>query len=123
MQVNQAAALMERYQQGGIDRNELVRQLELAMQAHVPKCLRPLCGAKTRAGGTCRAKAVSGKKRCRLHGGLSTGPKTGEGRAKIATSNLRRAQQRQREKRNQDFIASIRAMMSGDNLPSEEAGK
>jgi hypothetical protein len=33
------------------------------------------CGAKTRAGGKCRKAPISGKKRCRLHGGLSTGAK------------------------------------------------
>jgi hypothetical protein len=27
------------------------------------------CGAKTRSGGACRAPAVRGKKRCRMHGG------------------------------------------------------
>jgi hypothetical protein len=29
----------------------------------------PRCGAKTRCGGACRAPAVHGKKRCRMHGG------------------------------------------------------
>lgn len=29
----------------------------------------PRCGAKTRSGGACRAPAVSGRKRCRMHGG------------------------------------------------------
>lgn len=29
------------------------------------------CGAKTRAGTACRAPAVSGKKRCRMHGGAA----------------------------------------------------
>jgi hypothetical protein len=29
----------------------------------------PRCGAKTRAGGSCRSPAVRGKKRCRMHGG------------------------------------------------------
>lgn len=29
------------------------------------------CGAKTRAGSACRAPAVSGKKRCRMHGGAA----------------------------------------------------
>lgn len=29
----------------------------------------PRCGAKTRKGGLCRAPAVQGKKRCRMHGG------------------------------------------------------
>ena len=27
------------------------------------------CAAKTRSGGSCRAPAVNGKKRCRMHGG------------------------------------------------------
>jgi uncharacterized protein YjcR len=27
------------------------------------------CGAKTRSGGACRSPAVSGKRRCRMHGG------------------------------------------------------
>lgn len=29
----------------------------------------PRCGAKTRAGGACRAPAIAGKRRCRMHGG------------------------------------------------------
>ncbi|MGT2437425.1 HGGxSTG domain-containing protein [Bradyrhizobium betae] len=29
----------------------------------------PRCGAKTRAGGVCRAPALHGKARCRMHGG------------------------------------------------------
>lgn len=29
----------------------------------------PRCGAKTRSGGRCRAPAVKGKTRCRMHGG------------------------------------------------------
>ena len=40
---------------------------------------RPLCGARCRgplAGQTCRAHCVPGKGRCRMHGGLSTGPRT-----------------------------------------------
>ena len=33
----------------------------------------PECGARTRSGGRCRHKAVRGRRRCRFHGGLSTG--------------------------------------------------
>jgi hypothetical protein len=29
----------------------------------------PRCGARTRAGTPCRAPAVAGKRRCRMHGG------------------------------------------------------
>ena len=41
------------------------------------------CGAKTRAGGTCMVRVEFGKARCRFHGGLSTGPKTEAGPARI----------------------------------------
>ncbi len=39
------------------------------------------CGAKTRKGTPCQCPAMKNG-RCRLHGGLSTGPKTSEGRAR-----------------------------------------
>jgi hypothetical protein len=51
---------------------------------------RPVCGAKTRAGRPCRMRVEFGKARCRLHGGLSTGPKTEAGRARIAEAQRRR---------------------------------
>jgi hypothetical protein len=51
------------------------------------KAHRPYCGAKTRRGSPCQARALwdhekdSAKNgRCRLHGGLSTGPTSPEGR-------------------------------------------
>ena len=34
-----------------------------------PMLASPRCGAKIRSGGSCRAPAVRGKKRCRMHGG------------------------------------------------------
>jgi hypothetical protein len=41
----------------------------------------PRCGARarTRGGLPCRQPAVRGKRRCRMHGGVSTGPRTPEG--------------------------------------------
>lgn len=47
------------------------------------------CGAKTRNGTPCKIKTntikrKNGNYRCRYHGGLSTGPKTPEGRARSA---------------------------------------
>jgi len=56
----------------------------------IPKSSRPKCGARTRNGEPCKAPAVLGMSRCRMHGGLSTGPKTAEGRERIAESNRRR---------------------------------
>ncbi|WP_156880311.1 HGGxSTG domain-containing protein [Thermomonas fusca] len=51
--------------------------------------LRVQCGAKRhRDGQPCQAKSEPGKRRCRFHGGRSTGPKTPEGRAR-ALANLR----------------------------------
>lgn len=56
----------------------------------------PLCGAQCRDGHPCKARVClksdgSVAKRCRLHGGASTGPKSTEGRQSIADSNRRRA--------------------------------
>ncbi|SMO69748.1 HGGxSTG domain-containing protein [Paracoccus laeviglucosivorans] len=48
------------------------------------------CGALTRRGMSCKLKSEPGKARCRLHGGLSTGPKTEEGKARIAEAQRRR---------------------------------
>jgi hypothetical protein len=49
----------------------------------------PRCGAKTRSGGACLAPAMRDKRRCRLHGGHSTGPRTAEGAERAAKANLR----------------------------------
>ena len=40
-----------------------------------------LCLAKTRSGALCQKHPIAGRTRCRLHGGLSTGPKTLKGKA------------------------------------------
>ena len=45
----------------------------------------PRCGARTRAGDCCRQPAMRNG-RCRMHGGLSTGPRTAEGRARCAAA-------------------------------------
>lgn len=46
------------------------------------------CGAKTRAGTPCKMKCIYANSRCKLHGGLSTGPKSIEGKAKVAKNGL-----------------------------------
>ena len=55
---------------------------------------RPRCGARTRTGKPCQRKAMPGRKRCRNHGGLATGPRTPEGKARIAELNRARARER-----------------------------
>lgn len=49
---------------------------------------RVVCGARTRTGRPCRAMSVPGKRRCKWHGGCSTGPRTIEGKAR-ALANLK----------------------------------
>jgi hypothetical protein len=49
--------------------------------------LAPRCGARTRAGCPCRAPAIRGKLRCRMHGGRSTGPRTAEGLARLRAAH------------------------------------
>jgi hypothetical protein len=63
-----------------------------AMARSVVPLLR--CGSKTRLGSPCQCKPVEGKRRCKLHGGLSTGPKTQEGRARIGQLSRDRARAR-----------------------------
>ena len=47
-----------------------------------------LCNAKTRAGRPCRALALPAG-RCKWHGGMSTGPRTPEGRARSALNLIK----------------------------------
>jgi len=56
----------------------------------LPRKKRPVCGARNRQGKPCAVKVEPGKRRCRFHGGLSTGPKTAAGRARIAEAQRRR---------------------------------
>lgn len=45
---------------------------------------RVICDAETRCGRSCQLVSEKGKRRCRFHGGRSTGPRTPEGKARIA---------------------------------------
>jgi hypothetical protein len=56
----------------------------------LPRKQRPVCGARNRQGKPCAVRVEPGKRRCRFHGGLSTGPRTAEGRARIAQAQRRR---------------------------------
>ena len=59
------------------------------------------CGARTRAGHPCKRKGLGKGGRCPNHGGMSTGPRTIEGRQRIAEA------QRRRWKANRAKAASI----------------
>nr|WP_300983414.1 HGGxSTG domain-containing protein [Roseicyclus sp.] len=47
------------------------------------------CGAGTKAGTPCQRPAVKRTGRCTRHGGKSTGPRTAEGRARIAAAQTK----------------------------------
>ncbi|MEX0301389.1 MAG: HGGxSTG domain-containing protein [Leisingera sp.] len=56
----------------------------------LPSATRPRCGAKNRKGSSCKLPVEPGKRRCRFHGGASTGPKTAVGAAWIAETQHKR---------------------------------
>jgi hypothetical protein len=56
----------------------------------LPRKKRPICGACNRRGKPCAVRVEPGKRRCRFHGGLSTGPTTTDGKARIAEAQRRR---------------------------------
>src|SRR5262249_26539934 len=95
------------------------------------------CGAKTRAGKRCQAPAMPNG-RCRLHGGLSTGPKTAGGKERIrkaltkhgrysAATKLQRKRYRQvllgpHFKGKLDLLDSLREPEEPENSPETERG-
>lgn len=58
--------------------------------AHHNATRRVICAARTRKGQPCRLKSEPGRNRCKFHGGKSTGPKTAEGKARIAAAQRAR---------------------------------
>lgn len=50
----------------------------------VGKPKRVTCEAKLANGGRCARKSEIDRRRCRYHGGMATGPRTTEGKARVA---------------------------------------
>jgi hypothetical protein len=80
-------------------------ELDTAMQRK-PKSERSRCGAGCRDGHSCQATPYWPKGaptarngRCRMHGGLSTGPRTPEGKARVAEAARRTMLERWRVRR------------------------
>jgi hypothetical protein len=68
-----------------------------AMKPTFPEVCRDLtCGAKTRRGTPCKRRDLYTSGRCRLYGGLSTGPTTAEGKATVAQNGCRRSKPHER---------------------------
>lgn len=82
-----------------------------------PRRRRPRCGARCRDGHACKAAVVVVRddqgvryaRRCRMHGGLSTGPRTEEGRARalaaLARGRARRWSSRDEQHDDDELVA------------------
>src|SRR3954471_8604782 len=75
----------------------------------------PRCGARTRRGTPCRGLAVRNRRRCRMHGGLSTGPRTAGGlermRAAKITHGQRTAEMERTRKMARELIAESKRLV------------
>ena len=79
-----------------------------------------LCLAKTRQGTPCQKPHLKDKTRCRLHGGLSTGPKTADGKARIVAAHWKHGRRSRAftEARKQIWIElrAVEARMRADGI-------
>jgi hypothetical protein len=77
--------------------------------------LAPRCEARTRRGTPCQCPAMRNG-RCRLHGGLSTGPRTAEGIERIRRASMthgRRSQAAKAEQRSlRDLMKDCRLLLN-----------
>jgi len=64
--------------------------LRPAMPEFPEVCRGLACGAKTRAGSPCKLTSIFINGRCKLHGGMSTGPTTKAGKARAGQNGLAR---------------------------------
>lgn len=67
-----------------------IKQAFAEQMKHFKATRRVRCGAKTRKHTACRMKSEPGKRRCKFHGGKSTGAKTAEGKARIVEAQHKR---------------------------------
>lgn len=70
-----------------------------------PECRGMTCGARTRAGTPCKRRDLYRSGRCKLHGGLSTGPRTAKGKHRSSRNGKRttRGKPHERVKLPDDF--------------------
>lgn len=76
----------------------------------VPMQASPRCGAKTRAGTACQSPAITGKARCRMHGGKGSGAPTGNRHALL--QGLYTKDVLAKEARARDICRRLRAAIS-----------
>ena len=77
------------------------------------------CLAKTRRDTPCQKAALKGKARCRLHGGLSTGPRTAEGKARSIAAHTKHGR---RSKAHVEKVRAINAEIKRVTLALKREG-
>lgn len=99
-----------RAREGGVlqlsDREKRQMAPRAACIAQPEATQRVTCGAKTRKDSPCRNKSEPGRRRCKFHGGKSTGPRTVEGKSRIAVTQKRRWADFRRNARQPDSDAT-----------------
>jgi glucans biosynthesis protein len=90
----------------------------------------PRCGARTRAGTPCQAPAISGKARCRMHGGKKSGAPKGNRNAfshgaytKVVIEREARVRtlcQRLRHLTSAQELTNVLAITAEPSLPNEK---
>jgi|GEM_PF-2401939 len=75
----------------------------------------PLCGAKTRAGTPCKRYARANG-RCKLHGGLSTGPKTTKGKENHRQAVTKHGTYSAQYKEDMQLIKAIKELFYEEDL-------
>ena len=77
------------------------------------------CLAKTRQGTPCQNPVVTDRNRCRMHGGLSTGPRTAEGKARVAAVHMKHGR---RSKAHTERVRKINADLRRVIQQGKQAG-
>jgi hypothetical protein len=77
-----------------------------------PMLASPRCGAKTRASGSCRSPAVSGKRRCRMHGG-ARGSGAPSGNQNARRHGLFTGEAIAERKQIRDLLGEVRELLQG----------
>jgi hypothetical protein len=70
----------------------------MRLKTKVLRGLAKVCGAKNRRGLSCQCKLLLRGNKCKFHGGMSTGPKTPEGKMK-AIAAMREGYKKWRHRR------------------------
>ncbi len=77
------------------------------------------CLAKTRRGPPCKNPVVTNRSKCRMHGGKSTGPRTPEGKARVAAAHTKHGR---RSRAHMEKVKAINAELRRVILQGRRAG-